>query len=113
MATVSASDASKLSFPLQLVIYIVASFLAASGAVWATQRTNDAGFSRLQSDVRDILTKMEAEQRVAAINDKLLEANAKAMTDAITAMSKRQELQQLQIAELKESIIVLTSQGRK
>jgi hypothetical protein len=81
--------------------------------------------------VRDILSRLETEQRVTDANAKVLElnnttlaktldANSKALDataretkESISSVIKRQDLQQLQIAELKESILRLTLQGRK
>jgi septal ring factor EnvC (AmiA/AmiB activator) len=49
---VRSTDISSLKFPIQIVIAIVAGFLAAAGAFYTSQ----AG---LRSDVRDILTRLD------------------------------------------------------
>jgi hypothetical protein len=105
-----ATDASRLSFPLQLVIVIVTGVLSAASGSWATQRGNDKAQAQLQSDVRDILTRMEAERRMSEANAKLVEANTLNTVKAIESISKRQELQQLQIAEISKEIVLLRSQ---
>jgi hypothetical protein len=109
----SGPNASKLSFPLQLVIVIVTGFLAAAGGIWTNQRNNDKAMAQLQSDVRDVLTRMEADRRLAEINAKLLEANNTSNAKALDAMSKRQELQQLQIAEIKEQLVLLRNPSQQ
>jgi uncharacterized protein HemX len=117
------TDASKLSFPLQLVITIVGVALAAAVGVWSTQSQLERSQSELSariektqlqlaSDVRNILTQMEADKRVADANAKLSESNLGQMKTAIDAMTRRTELQQMQIAELQKSIALLT-QGRR
>lgn len=51
-----AMDASKLTFPLQLVVVIVAAFMTASAVVWMDR----ASQQELRSDVREIKAGMES-----------------------------------------------------
>ena len=90
------TDASKLSFPLQLVIVI----LSATGAIWATQYG-------LRSDVRDIRTRMELQAQVDAERMKVQEERAAQMKSTIESMQRRQELQGYELQALKESILKL------
>jgi DNA anti-recombination protein RmuC len=107
------TDASKLSFPLQLVVTIVAGFLAAAFGVWTAQGNLEKQNTQLQiemrqitaqlaSDVRNILTSMEAEKRVSDANAKLAEANNATLSKTIDEIKKLQQLQQLQIAEIQK-----------
>lgn len=100
-------DASKLSFPLQLVIGIVAAF----GAMWASTYG-------LRSDVRDILTRMEGQAAIAAeqaklqeqraiAESKLQDERAGAMKEAVADMRRRQELQQYEIQQLSKTITAI------
>jgi hypothetical protein len=57
------TDASKLTFPIQLLILIVSSAVAASGAVWAQNAYQRSEMLGLRSDVRDIKTTMEGSVR--------------------------------------------------
>ncbi len=111
------SDVRQLSLPVQLaaglVLTAITATLSASAAIWANQRSNDAAFSALDTKVQLILKEMDGERRVGELNTKLYEQTSKAMAEAVASISKRQELQQLQISEMKESIVILTSQGRK
>jgi hypothetical protein len=106
------TDASKLTFPLQLVVLIVATAI--------TIYTTTAG---IRSDLRDIGTRLElsrdiakaqsvtADERLQALKASI-DAQALTMKAAIEAVSKKQELQALQIAELSEKISRLSA-GRK
>jgi hypothetical protein len=105
-------DASRLSFPLQLVISIVAIVLT----IYTSQ-------TAIRSDVRDILTRMELgrdamklqsekqDERTNALKISI-DTTATTMKAAIDAISRRQEMQQIQISELKDAINKLST-GRK
>lgn len=97
------TDVSRLSFPIQMVIAIVASALTVGGGIWAT----NAG---LRSDVRDILTRMESEQRIRAIETRAQEDRANSMNDSINEMKRRMELIQLQYNQLREDML---TKGRR
>jgi len=106
------NDASKLSFPLQLVIMIIGTVIA----VYASQAS-------VRSDIRDILTRLElgrdttkaqADSQQEKMNSLRvsIETTATTMKGSIDAITRRQEMQQIQIGELKDAITKL-SQGRK
>lgn len=88
------TDASKLSFPLQLVIVIA----SALGAVWASQYG-------LRSDVRDILTRMDAASKISEIQTKVQEERVAAINADINEMKRRLELVQLQYQQLRETML--------
>ncbi len=112
MAIARGTDASRLTFPLREVVLIVGTALA----VYTAQ-------SGMRSDLRDIQTRLElsrdieraqsvaADERLANLKASI-DSTSAAMKAAIDAVSKRQELQQLQIAELSEKITKLSA-GRK
>jgi hypothetical protein len=100
------TDASRLSFPLQLVILIVSTVVAAGGSVWVSQ----AG---LKSDVRNIVTTMEAQERVQAIQAKLQDERLTSLREQMLSFQRRQELQQYELQGLKEVIIKLQNQGTR
>ncbi len=109
-----APEASKLTFTWQVVIFIVTTALTA----YASQL-------QIRSDVRDILTTMRYAEKVdesqAKLQDERMSAlkssidlQASTMKDAIAAIQRRQEMQQIQIAELKDAITKLSQgQGKK
>ena len=88
------TDASKLSFPLQLVIGIVSGtlmlYLALSG---------------LRSDVRDISTRMEAREKLQDERSSTIKAD-------LDFLKGRDTLRDLQIQELKEQLTLLKAQRR-
>jgi len=89
-----ATDASKLTFSLQLVILIV----GMSSGFWL------ATYS-LRSDVRDILTRMSMQAEIDKTNAQLQEERASTLRESVEAMKRRQELQQYEIQGLKEMIL--------
>lgn len=101
-------DASKLTFTWQVVIFIVTTALTAYASQW-----------QIRSDVRDILTQMRYSEKVGDAQMKLqdermaaikmsIDLQAKTVNDSIAAIQRRQELQQLQIAEMKDVITKLS-----
>lgn len=89
-------DASKLNFPLQLVVLIVST----AGVIYASQYG-------LRSDVRDIRTRMELQVELDAAQAKLQEERANAMREAVADMRRRQELQQFEIQGLSRTITAM------
>lgn len=107
-------DITKVVATPKIIIGIVVTIVSVFGGVWAV--TSD-----LRSDVRDILTRMQSEQRVTDANAKLLElnnatinraleSNARELKDSIAAVNKRQELLQLQYAQLNDQMTRLMAQ---
>lgn len=95
-------NATRLTFPLQVVIIIVSSALSATLAVYASQ-------SSLRSDVRNIITQMDATAKLqaatAAAEAKLQEERSASLSRDITSIKAKQELQQYEIQALKEAIL--------
>jgi hypothetical protein len=84
MAERRINDASKLSFPLQLVVAIVAAILSAASVVWVNQSGIKESQAQIQSDLRNLITKVEAQDKVAA-------AEAKARDALINSESSQQK----------------------
>src|SRR6185436_14392453 len=115
MADRRSTDATKISFPLQLVI-LIASMVATSVATrYSTQGGNEKVQNEIRSDIRDVLTRLQGAHDVAEVQSKLqeerlsglrvsIDAQATAMKAAIEAVSKKQELQALQINELSQKL---------
>lgn len=68
------------------------------GGVWSST-------SGLRSDVRDILTRMEAQKSAYDSTAKLQEVQSNALRTAVDDMKRRQELQQYEIQGLKEVLL--------
>ncbi len=89
-----ATDASKLTFPLQLVIQIAALL----GAFWMVT-------SSLRSDVRDILTRMELSRVTDAEKASTLREQITGLAAQISAAERRQELLRLEFQQLREQVL--------
>lgn len=95
-------DATKLVLTPKIVASIVFVVVGIAGGFWAST-------SGLRSDMEKILITMESEKRVTDANAKLLELNNSTVKESMLAISKRQEYQQLQIAQINEQLVRLTS----
>lgn len=102
------ADASKLTFPLQLVILIVGGIFATTGAFWVST-------SVMRSDVRDILTRMDMQSRLETekskaqeIRDSTLHEQINALGAQISAGERRQELLRLEFQQLREQVLFKT-----
>ena len=91
-------DATRLMLTPKVVAVIVGFAVTVSGGVWAST----AG---LRSDVRDILTRMDAQQQAARAQADVQKVTADALKTAVEDMRRRQELQQYEIQNLKEAIL--------
>lgn len=91
-------DATRLVLTPKVVATVVAFAVTIAGGVWAST----AG---LRSDVRDILTRMDAQQQAARANADVQKVTADALKTAVEDMRRRQELQQYEIQNLKEAIL--------
>ena len=102
-------SATRLSFPLQIVIVLITSMLAGGAAVWGGMSSARSTMAEIQSDVRNIITTMDATTKLqsaaAQAESKLQDERAAALTRDITAIKARQELQQYEIQQLKEAIL--------
>lgn len=96
------TDASRLTFPLQLVIMVAVTVLSCAATLWL-------GLSGLKSDVRDIRTRMEMATEISTRDAKLLEERLNAVRETVTTLTREQRMQQLEVAQLKESILKMDS----
>lgn len=94
-------DTARLALTPRVVFTIVTICIALAGGIWSST-------SGLRSDVRDILTRMDAQKTAQEATIKLQELQSKTLQTAIDDMKRRQELQQYEIQQLKEVIL-----GRK
>lgn len=94
------TDATKLTLSLPVVAAIVIAVATAFGAVLRAQL-------QIQSDVRDVLTRLDTEKRVSDLQSKLIETNMAQMKSTMEAMARTQELQRLQISAIEKTIAVI------
>lgn len=87
------TDVSRLSFPLQVVIAIVASILSAASVVWINQSGIKESQAQIQSDVRNIITMMNEREKTSAAEaktrDTLILSETNRLTEKITALEKK------------------------
>ena len=91
------TDALSLRFPLQYVTSLVAAAVVMSGAIWAANWG-------LRSDVRDILTRMDYQQKLEVEKGRLQDERLNALRDSLSEMKRRMELQQYEVQRLNETI---------
>lgn len=83
--------ATNITFPMQLVILMIGSVVSATVGVYASQTT-------LRSDIRNITTRMELQAKI----DEERQSNLRGVIDEL---NRRQQLQQMEMQSLKESIL--------
>lgn len=88
------ADVSKLSFPLGIVVQIAVTVISIGGAVYT-----------VKADIGKIQTQMEAQQKIDALQNQLLEERLASQREDITEMKRRLELVQLQYQQLRETVI--------
>ncbi len=104
------TDASTLTFPLQLVIGVATIAVTVYGSVWAANSRNEAANAAMRQDIA-IIRQMQADQsKVDDYKAKLEEERSGAITRAIAELKARTEMTDLKVNNLRET--VLTSQRR-
>jgi hypothetical protein len=98
-------EVDNIRFPPRLVVGIVAAVMAIVGGMYASTYG-------LRSDVRDILTTMANQEKVDVEKEKLTtekqrlsDEKFQSLRDAVSVIDRRQQLQQIETAELKEMVI--------
>lgn len=97
---IQTQDATKLSFPLQVVIAIVFSTISAVGAVWATQARSDSQIQAVQSDVRVVLSQLSSNAEITRLRDEATKAQLDNMREEIKSLKANSQLLQLQQQQL-------------
>ncbi len=98
------TDVSKITFPIQIVIAIVFSILSTSATIWATQRGNEQAQASMQSDIRNILTRMDNASNLASANQQLSDLKQAAVKESLDDVKRQVQLLQEQYAELSKQI---------
>lgn len=100
MAHMGETDATRLSFPLESVIRIVALSVGTAATIWVTT-------SGLRSDVRDLSTLMRGEAEKRALQSQLVDQQIESLGKTVEDQKRRIELMQFEIGALKEMILKL------
>lgn len=91
-------DVEKIRFPPKVVASIIAAVISIIGGMYASTYG-------LRSDVRDLLTNQVNRERLDEVNRKLADQQTEGITKAVDVIDKRQQLQAIQIQELKEMVL--------
>jgi len=87
---------------LSLTPGIVAAIIITAGGIIASNVASTWG---MRSDIRDISTRMNAQDDAARTREKLQEERAQAQRNATEAIGKKQELLQLKFEELRDQVL--------
>ena len=101
---IRATDASRLSFPIQIVIAIVVSAVSASATIWAVQARNSQTQAAMSSDIRDILTRMEGQAKLDESTRRLQDVQTDQMRQSINDLRMQTQSLQTQYADLSRQI---------
>lgn len=96
------NDATRLTFPLQLVIVIVGGVLGTTGAFWVST-------AQMRSDVRDLLTRQQDQARVEELQQKLQEERNSQLHDAIQEIKAALKLEEIRNQEMRVTVAGITS----
>ncbi len=91
-------DVTKLVLAPRVVVGIVAAAVTLAAGLWGSTYG-------LRSDVRDILTRMDAQQKATEAVAKLQDLQWSTLKTTIDDMKRRQELQQFEIQALTKEIV--------
>ena len=97
-------DISALMLTPKVFVAAVVFIVGIAGSNWAA----NAG---LRSDMRDLLTKMEAQKSDYAATMKLEEERMATIRQAIDDVKKQQQLQALQLADLNNKVAAIQAKG--
>lgn len=101
------TDASRLSFSLQLLILIASTCATAAGTIQWNQSGLREQLIRQGSDVRDINTRLELAATLETAQSKIQEERAAALKAALEAVQRDQRMTQFEVQSLKESLLKL------
>ena len=95
-----ATDASKLTFPLQLVLVIIGGIIATTGAFWVAT-------SQLRTDMAIVRQAQIDQVKIDEVKTKLEEANRQLLQQSINAVESRLNavVGQVQLANLEISSV--------
>jgi hypothetical protein len=102
---VTRPEAKRLSFSLDEVIRFAVLTLAIAGAFWATTSGLRADISSQNTNILAIKNAIETQGKLAASDMKLQDERLTNLRTTVEAMTRRQELQQYEIQQLKEMML--------
>lgn len=103
-------NVEKMVLTPKIMVSAVIFAVTITGGVWSATYGIRSETASVRSDVRDIITRMEAQKNATDASTKLQELQSNALRTTVDDMKRRQELQQYEIQGLKE--LILTGKGR-
>jgi hypothetical protein len=97
------TDAARLTFPLQLVMVIIGSILSAAISGWAFSSGIKQSQFDMQSDMRELRTRMEMQLQIDTARNESRTIEIKAQSDSIAELRRLTQLLQLQYQALEAS----------
>lgn len=101
------TDASRLTFPLQLVIIIVGMFVSVFGGVWTATSGINSKIDIIQQQLLDNAKLKETEVKLDEANRRLLEKSIDNIDKGVTAVKAQETLNTIEINNLKDRIVTL------
>lgn len=99
-----ATDASKLTFPVQMVIAMIVMTVSIIGAVYGMTNGMRESQLRAESDMRDLKTRMEYQQRVNEADARAQQVVFDNMKQTVEQLRAQVQLLQLQYSEINKQI---------
>jgi len=91
------TDASKLHFPLPLVVGLVLFGVSVAGSMWGTY-----------AGIADIRTRMEMASEIDKVNLQIQDERAAAIKEMVLMLQRRQDQQQDEIRDLHDTVTAMT-----
>lgn len=102
-----ATDASKLTFPIQMVITIVGMFLSVFFGVWSATSGINSKIDIIQQQMVDNAKLKEVESKLDEANRRLLEKSIENIDKGVVAVKAQETLNTIEINNLKDRIVNL------
>lgn len=106
-------DVSRVSFPFQMVIYLVSATIAGTLGVWAANSGQTQKIDALDAKFSLVLEKLASQQAVKEQESKLQDERMSNMRETVRKMEARIEMMQIQSAardkEINDSLMLLKS----
>lgn len=101
------TDATRLTFPLQLVITIVGIFISVVFGIWTATSSMNSKIDIIQQQLLDNAKLKETEIKLDEANRRLLEKSIDNIDKGVTAVKAQETLNTIEINNLKDRIVNL------
>lgn len=98
------TDASKLTFPLQMVIAIVSVFLSACGGVWLATSGMNTKIDIIQQQMKDNAALEDIKNKLDEANRKLLEQSINTLRSEMNAVKGQEQLNGIDLGNLRREM---------